>query len=356
MVSKQDNDAVIDAMPEGKALANAQHSLVDRLPIIGNSEAIRRVVNLAGKVAPTDSNVLITGETGTGKELLARSIHALSPRRSGPFVAVNTGAIPENLQESELFGHRKGSFTGATGDHRGLFEEAEGGTLFLDEIGETSPTLQVKLLRALETRRVRRVGESQERMVDVRLVAATHRDLAAMVRRGAFREDLFFRLNVVQLHLPSLRERGDDLDLFLEHYLDVFRRRLAKKTAGFDDEAMERLQSYTFPGNIRELENVVHHCVLMADGDRVGLHDLPPYLQSPAGLPAAVLEAPSEFVEARGASLDLGDGFVTISEMERKLIIATLDKLKGNQSLAAKKLGISRSTLWRKMKEHKVAP
>jgi two-component system, NtrC family, response regulator AtoC len=314
--------------------------------LLGQSASLKRVMLLAQKVAPTDSAVLITGETGTGKELLARAIHAASRRSQGPFVAVNAGAIPESLQESELFGHRKGSFTGALADRRGLFEEAGGGTLFLDEIGDTSPSLQVKLLR-----------------VDVRVVAATNRPLDEMVSRGEFREDLFFRLNVVHLHLPPLRERGDDLGLLLKANLGRYAQRLNKRVQGFDAEAWEALSHYFYPGNIRELENVVHHAVLMCDGERVQMQDLPPYLKARLALPApltpleAVWERPGAAkAPAREAlqapSLDLGDGFWTLAEMEKRLIEATLRRLKGNQSTAARKLGISRSTLWRKMKEY----
>jgi DNA-binding NtrC family response regulator len=335
--------------------------------LLGQSASMKRVMLLAQKVAPTDSAVLITGETGTGKELLARAIHAASRRSQGPFVAVNAGAIPESLQESELFGHRKGSFTGALADRRGLFEEAGGGTLFLDEIGDTSPSLQVKLLRVLQGGSVRRVGEASERPVDVRVVAATNRPLDEMVSRGEFREDLFFRLNVVHLHLPPLRERGDDLGLLLKANLGRYAQRLNKRVQGFDPEAWEALSHYFYPGNIRELENVVHHAVLMCEGERVQMQDLPPYLQARMALPApaaplAPLEAaawerpgaagPPVREALQAPSLDLGDGFWTLAEMEKQLIEATLRRLKGNQSTAARKLGISRSTLWRKMKEY----
>ena len=338
------------------------------LPLLGQSAGLKRVMHLAQKVAPTDSPVLITGETGTGKELLARAIHAASRRASGPFVAVNAGAIPETLQESELFGYRKGAFTGAQGDRRGLFEEASHGTLFLDEIGDTSPSLQVKLLRVLQSGSVRRLGESAERPVDVRVVAATNRPLDQMVSRGEFREDLFFRLNVVHLHLPPLRERGEDLALLLQANLSRYCARLSKDLRGFAPEAWDALTHYFFPGNIRELENIVHHAVLMADAGQIQVTDLPPYLQSRLGLPALgqplpPVEVPREAwikpVDAGAArpafttpKIDLGDGFLTLPEMEKQLIHATLQRLAGNQSVAARKLGISRSTLWRKMKEY----
>jgi transcriptional regulator with PAS, ATPase and Fis domain len=294
---------------------------------------MKKIQHLARKIAPTESNILITGETGTGKELVARAIHALSLRTARPFVAVNASAIPENLQESELFGHRKGAFTGAMADRRGLFEEASSGTLFLDEIGDTSLGLQVKLLRALENRVIRRVGDSGERGVDVRVIAATNRDLVELVRKGEFREDLFFRLNVIHMHLPPLRERAGDLELLLENFLARHAQR---------------------HHNIRELDNIVHHAVLMAEGPRITTADLPPYLfDRPrlAGYSPHVVEAVSD----NGLGMDLSQGFISLAQMEKTLIEATLGKLERNQSLAAKKLGISRSTLWRKMKEYGIA-
>lgn len=341
--------------------------------LLGQSASLKRVMLLAQKVAPTDSAVLITGETGTGKELLARAIHAASRRSQGPFVAVNAGAIPESLQESELFGHRRGAFTGATADRRGLFEEASGGTLLLDEIGDTTPALQVKLLRVLQNGSLRRLGESVERPVNVRVLAATNRPLDQMVARGEFREDLFFRLNVVHLHLPPLRERGDDLRVLLKANLSRFAQRLDKPLKDFSPEAWEALGGYFYPGNIRELENIVHHAVLMAEGAQVQLADLPPYLQARLALPspmapawdASALEVPSSaWMQPSHAlpgalhapSLDLGDGFMSLAEVEKQLIQATLRRLKGNQSVAARKLGISRSTLWRKMKGYGLEP
>jgi DNA-binding NtrC family response regulator len=333
--------------PEGGDLAGRA------LALLGQSPAMKRVIYLAQKVAPTDSGVLITGETGTGKELLARAIHAASRRSQGPFVPVNAGAIAENLQESELFGHKKGAFTGALADRRGLFEEANGGTLLLDEVGDTSAALQVKLLRTLQTGNVRRVGESGERPVDVRVIAATNRPLRELVAKGQFREDLFFRLNVVHLHLPPLRERGGDLEVLLQANLQRFGKRLGKPAIRFSLEAADLLGRYFYPGNVRELENIVHHAVLMAEGGEIRPGDLPAYLLARPALPPAALEYPREAWQRPVPEvLDLAAGFLSLAEMEEKLIRATLLRLKGNQSSAAKKLGVSRSTLWRKMKEY----
>jgi DNA-binding NtrC family response regulator len=321
------------------------------IPMLGRSAAMKKLQHLAAKIAPTDSNVLITGETGTGKEMLARTIHALSPRRDKPFVAVNASAIPENLQESELFGHKRGAFTGATLDRKGLFEEASSGTLFLDEIGDCSQGLQVKLLRALESRVIRRVGESGERPVDVRVLAATNRNLVELVRDGKFREDLFFRINVVHLHLPPLRERGEDLELILEAFLKRHAARQGKALSGFDAEAKALLLSYLYPGNIRELDNIVQHAVLMAEPPLVTAHDLPGQLLSRPRLGWTEQPGP-RLGSPQGLNFNLEQGFVSLAEMEKALIEATLARLQRNQSLASKKLGISRSTLWRKMKEY----
>jgi transcriptional regulator with PAS, ATPase and Fis domain len=341
---------------------------VGDLPILGRSPAMRRVTYLARKVAATDSAVLITGETGTGKELLARTIHALSERRNRPFVAVNTGAIPENLQESELFGHSRGAFTGAVAERRGLFEEANQGTLFLDEIGETSLALQVKLLRTLENKEIRAVGSNEERKVDVRIIAATNRDLAGLVRDGRFREDLFFRLNVLHIHLPPLRDRGDDIKLLLSAYLDRYSKRFNKDVKGFSQEALGLLLQYEYPGNIRELDNTVQHAVVMAEHEWIQASDLPPMVPSRLALPAGdrdwkpwVSDAEGSFGRSGGYQASQPvvleeSSFLTIAEMEKRLIQLTLEKLKGNQSVAAKKLGISRSTLWRKIKELQIKP
>jgi len=320
------------------------------LELLGNSPAMRRALMVAAKVAPTDSSVLITGETGTGKELLARALHGLSPRRAQPFVAVNTSAIPESLQEAELFGHSKGSFTGAVASRRGLFEEADKGTLFLDEVGDMSASLQVKLLRALENHEVRAVGSNEERKIDVRIIAATHRDLNALVREGRFREDLYFRLNVIHIHLPPLRERGDDLQLLLETFLERHARRHHKAGLRFAAETLALLLRNPWPGNVRELDNVVQHAVLMADGSDVLPRDLPPVLVGPPRLTAA--PAAPAWTPADGAVVLDAEDFLSLAEVERRHIIETLRRVGNNQSLAARKLGISRSTLWRKMKDH----
>jgi transcriptional regulator with PAS, ATPase and Fis domain len=348
-VNEKDKTEVIE---KGTALKEAPlPKAPDSWPLLGNSAAMRRVTHLASKIAPTDSTVLITGETGTGKELLARAIHELSPRREKPFVAVNTGAIPENLQESELFGHLRGAFTGAVSDRRGLFEEANHGTLFLDEIGDTAPMLQVKLLRVLESREFRAVGASEDKRVDVRIIAATNRDLGALTAAGKFREDLFFRLNVIHIHMPPLRERAEDVEQLLGFFLEHYRHRFHKNLKGFSPEALKLLRGYPYPGNVRELDNIVQRAVLMAEGERIGPADLVSGLPRPLGLPAHLEEGA---LSAGGGLFD-GRGFMNVSEVEKELILHTLKKLGGNQSLASKKLGISRSTLWRKMKEHRIS-
>ncbi|MEK7477271.1 MAG: sigma-54 dependent transcriptional regulator [Candidatus Coatesbacteria bacterium] len=332
--------------PEGEEAPFAYHG------VVGKSLAMRRVLRLAAKVAPTDSSVVITGETGVGKELVARMIQRLSPRADRPFVTVNCGAIPDNLVESELFGHKAGSFTDAVADKKGLFEIAHGGTMLLDEVGELPLAAQVKLLRALEDHEIRRVGDTAPIRADVRVLAATNRDLAEDVRQGRFREDLWFRLNVVQIHLPALRDRPEDVPPLLLHFLADANRRFGKNTAGFSPEALSVIGRYDFPGNIRELRNLVEHAVVMADHQLVRIEDLPlqvvtgasrdRLLTGPAGRPApAVAPGPEP-----------GGEFKTIARAEQDLIAWTLRKLGGNQTEVAKRLGISRSTLWRKIKEY----
>ena len=316
---------------------------------------MQRLLRLVARVAPTDSTVLVLGESGTGKELVARSLHLLSRRAQGPFVAVNVGAIPEALMESELFGHAKGSFTGATTERVGLVEEADHGTLFLDEIGDMPLATQVKLLRMLESGEVRRVGENTPRLVDVRVVAATHRDLTALVAEGKFRADLYFRLNVVQLDLPPLRERREDVGLLASYFLDRSARRQERGTLEFTPEAMALLQRYDYPGNVRELENAIEHAVALSEGKRIAPADLPAAIRSPrllprTGTPEAAGFDPPPRTSARGVEWAPPEHDVRLDTISRQHVLRTLTRHRGNATTAAKALGISRTTLWRMLK------
>ncbi len=309
--------------------------------LAGHTEAMRRVVEIIRKVAPTDSTVLLLGESGTGKEVLANAVHRLSRRRDKPFVTVNCAALPEALLESEMFGHVKGAFTGADADKRGLFEAATGGTLFLDEIGDMSPITQAKLLRVLQNGELRPVGSDATQKVDVRVVAATNLDLVEAVAQNRFREDLYFRLNVVQIRIPPLRERVDALPSLVRHFLARHNARYERHVRGLDDHAMSLLRHYDFPGNVRELESVITHAVIMAEDEIVHACDLPEQVQH-GSHPRLALPSPS----ASGADIP------SLEEMEERHIRLALERLDRNQTLAAQKLGISRSTLWRKMRQY----
>ena len=305
---------------------------------VGRNRAFMEVLNLAETVAPTDSTVLITGESGTGKEILARYIHALSEREGGPFVSINCGALPETLLESELFGHVKGSFTGAVRDKVGLLVAAKGGTFFLDEVGEMSPALQVKMLRALQEREVVPVGATEPVPIDVRIVAATNRDLEQEMRRGTFRSDLYYRLNVITLHLPPLRERRDDIPLLTEHFLRVLAERSeAEHPLKVAAEAMEALQSYDWPGNVRELENALERAAVLCDGD----------VLAASALPARVVERQPEPLIA-----DRPPANPTLEVIERAYIFWVLQAEGGNKARAAEVLGIDPSTLYRKLNRY----
>ena len=306
--------------------------------IVGRSPKIEQALALADKVARHPSTVLITGESGTGKELIARHIHEASPRAARPFVAVNCGAIPEALLESELFGHAKGAFTGATAERQGLFEEAHEGTLFLDELGDLPVPLQVKLLRALQEGEVRRVGDNASRSVDVRLVAATARDLESDVAEGKFRADLYYRINVVRIHLPALRERSEDIPELVRHFVDRFNRRLGLHVTGLSAGAMRALVDYPWPGNVRELENVVERAMVLTDGPQLDVEQLPA-LATPAPRPD-------------GASpLDLSVKRRT-EELERVLIKEALERTRGNRTRAAKLLDLSHRALLYKIRDY----
>ena len=310
--------------------------------IIASSAGMQEAISLAERVAPHPTTVLITGESGTGKELIARLIHEESGRK-GAFVPVNCGAIPENLLESELFGHVKGSFTGATGDRLGLFEEANRGTLFLDEVGELPAQLQVKLLRALQEGEIRRVGESQPRSVDVRTVAATARDLEGDVQSGNFRSDLYYRLNVLRVHLPPLRHRADEIPVLAHHFLETYAQQLGVDVTGFESAALKLLEGYSWPGNVRELENVVERAAVLVDGEKVGTGDLPASVQKPDGvtpLSSESLSSDELSVKKRSA------------ELERHLISRALTITEGNRTRAAELLELSYRALLYKIRDY----
>jgi len=304
--------------------------------IVGSSPAMRRVYDQIGKVLESDITVFISGESGTGKELVAKAIHYGSKRSDGPFVDVNCAAIPEGLQESELFGHEKGAFTGASAAHPGKFEQADGGTIFLDEIGEMTPSTQARLLRVLQERTVQRIGGTRRIDLDVRVISASNRDLAELVRQGAFRQDLYYRLVVFPIALPPLRERKEDIPALVAHFLEKHARDAGRRVSRVDPEAMARLMAYRWPGNVRELETVVHRALLVSDGSEIRPDDLPPELGGDN------LAEPD----------DGGGRFLSLEEMERRAIRRAVTVCEGNLSLAARKLGIGRSTLYRKMQQY----
>src|SRR5512133_2383996 len=330
---------VVEKALERRALVSEnrvlRHRVAPRLgpaEILGRSAAIEEVRALVEKVGPTRTTVLVTGESGTGKEVVARAIHDRGERRDQPFVAINCGAIPEGLIESELFGHEKGSFTGATDTKPGLFEVAGSGTLFLDEVAELPPQLQVKLLRALQERRIRRVGGKADIAVDARIVAATNRDLQEEVAAGRFREDLFYRLNVIQIRMPPLRARRDDIPAFLGHFLARFAVEAGKGELRLSGDAERRLGEYDYPGNVRELANVVERAVTLADGPEIGVADLPPALRAPA---AAAASPAATRAELPDAGMDLQ---AHLDEIERRLLEQALARAGGVKTSAARLL------------------
>ena len=312
--------------------------------IVGSSPAMRELSQQVDRVLESDVAVCLLGESGTGKELVARAIHQGGPRKSGPFVAINCAAIPASLQESELFGHERGAFTGATQTRLGCFESARGGTLLLDEVGEMSPAVQAVLLRTLQERTVRRVGGNQEIPTDVRIVCATHRDLRSEVDAGRFREDLYFRLVVYPIRLPALRDRVEDIPPLIAHFLEKLRSRGQHSVRHVAPDALEALSRHGWPGNVRELENVVHRCVLAARSDLIEIADLPPDLRS-SGEPA------SGPVVLRDASETDEDTVVPLRELEERAIKKALRVTRGSVGRAAKLLGIGRATLYRRIAE-----
>jgi transcriptional regulator with GAF, ATPase, and Fis domain len=298
-------------------------------PILGSSRAIRVALDHAASVAELDTTVLLTGETGTGKDLFAQFIHGRSSRRAKPFVAINCAALPEPLLESELFGHERGAFTGAVARKPGKFELASGGTLFLDEVADMSLALQAKLLRALEARQVEPLGATRSVSIDVRVVAATNRDLAAAVRDGAFREDLFYRLQVFPIALPALRDRREDIPVLVVHFLEEFGRAFGKLPLGYEPDVLDALQEYAWPGNVRELRHAIERAVILAKGPVIQL----------AHLPEAV--TPRE----RRPTAPPPPGSASLAELQREAIMAALDAAGGNQTRAAKALGLTRNQI-----------
>jgi DNA-binding NtrC family response regulator len=313
--------------------------------IVGTTPAMLAVYKTVAHVAPTTATVLIVGESGTGKELVARAIHAKSPRATKPFVAINCGALPESILESELFGHERGSFTGANATKRGLFEEARGGTLFLDEIGEISPKMQVQLLRVLQEGEIRRVGATETIKVDARVVAATNRDLKAEVAAGRFREDLLFRLQVVTVQVPSLRERRGDIPPLIKHFIARHAERLARKPPQVAPEVFEMLEGYAFPGNVRELSHIVERAILLAREGVITASDLPP----------EVSRAWSALASQGGGMGSLADDWPTLQVLERRYIDRVLSRTGGNKTRAAEVLGIDRRTLNRMFARERAA-
>jgi two-component system response regulator PilR (NtrC family) len=302
--------------------------------LVGNSEAMHKIFELIRKVSDSPTNVLVTGESGTGKEMVAKAIHYNSPLKDRPFVSVNCGAIPENLVESELFGHKKGSFTGAISDKDGLFEVADGGTLFLDEIGELPLSSQVRILRAIQEKTVRRVGGTEDTKVEVRIIAATNRDLESMVQQGTFRQDLYYRLNVINIRTPALRERRDDIPLLASHFLQKYSERFNKAIQTISKEAMDLLRKYDFPGNVRELENIIERTVALESGATVLPESLPQFVNTPSGRKMVS----SDGIEITDDGIDLQK---VLDQLEKELLVKAIHQANGVKKRAAKLLGIT---------------
>jgi len=312
--------------------------------LVGEHLLIQKITQLVKKVAVTDATILITGESGTGKELVARAIHAYSTRVDRPFIPVNCGAIPAELLESEMFGHERGAFTGAVGARAGMFQLANGGTIFLDEVGEMSATLQVKLLRVLQDREVRPVGADRSFKVDVRVIAASNKDLAAEVDGGRFREDLFYRLQVIPIVMPPLRERRSDIPLLVQHFLEKHNRKRPGVPARIGEEAMVHLWEYDWPGNVRELENLLERLVILSEDGHIGVEHLPPAIRSFI----SEKKIPRPTLGEEGLDLN-----TAVEEFENRLIEEALRRTKGNKQAAARLLGLKRTTLVAKLRRRK---
>lgn len=348
---------------QGLETSNSYRKLQDHLleNLLGDTPGMQKILRLLYKVAPTTSSVLITGESGSGKEFLARIVHRLSKRASAPFIAVNCSAIPENLVESELFGSKKGAYTGATSDKKGLFEEANGGTLFLDEIGELSQATQVKLLRFLQSHETRRVGETETRYLDVRIIAATNADISDAMSRKTFREDLYYRLNTFHINVPPLRDRRSTIPNLVKYFVLKFEKEEHKVIQKIEPAAQMALATYSYPGNVRELENIIEHAIVLSENGTIRLEDLPDELNCSAPT-KELLPAPGRSSEAREfctsepkqIAARSPEEIIPLDEMEKRHIMRALDICKGNKTEVAERLGISRATLWRKLKDHKI--
>ncbi|MFO0960997.1 MAG: sigma-54 dependent transcriptional regulator [Isosphaeraceae bacterium] len=352
-------EVILQRIIERRDLAHKAIALETRLKaaegaptIVGQCATMQGVQRMIDTVAPTEATVLILGETGTGKELVARNLHNRSQRAGQAFIPVNCGALPENLVESELFGHRKGAFTGAEANRKGLFEVADGGTLFLDEVGELDKGVQVKLLRFLESGEIRRVGENEPFRVDVRILCATHRDLREMIESGQFREDLFFRINTFEILLPPLRERKADIPSLAEHMLKRFAPRRGGAVPSLSPEAIAALTSHDWPGNIRELANAIERATILSGGGPIGPEHLPPPTQgrkiAPPSSPVAIA---NHGHEAPSPHFQVPDGKPTLRDIEMKYIQTVLEKHHGNKPAAARELGISLKTLYNKINQ-----
>lgn len=328
---------------ENRLLKEQLRADLDTTNIIGKSQSMKELMDMLAMAAPSEATVLITGESGTGKELIARSLHLNSPRKNYPLVVVNCAAITETLLESELFGHEKGAFTGADKRREGRFMQANGGTIFLDEIGEMSSTMQAKLLRVLQEREIQRVGGDQVLQVDVRIVAATNRDLEQEVAQGRFREDLYYRLNVIALNIPPLRDRLDDIPLLAQHFLEKYAARNRKTAKGFSPLAMDMLIKYAWPGNVRELENIVERAVILMTGEHVTEKQLPSNIVREHGG-----GSPIEL----GATAPAEGGLRSLEDIEKEAILNALKATAGNKSETARRLGITRKTLHNKLKTY----
>jgi DNA-binding NtrC family response regulator len=313
---------------ENKNLKEHVTSLVDVEDIVGNSEPLKKVLMEVEKVAPSDSSVIITGESGTGKELVARAIHSNSPRKYFPMISVHCGALSESLLESELFGHEKGAFTGAAFNRKGRFEMADGGTIFLDEIGTISPKMQVELLRVLESKSFVRVGGNKEITSDFRVICATNRDLKEMVNHGTFREDLYYRLNVVNIRIPPLRERPDDIPVLVNHFIKKYCTSMSRDMISIDPTAMKLLESFDYPGNVRELENMIERAIVVGNGKVIRLKDLP-----------------------MGREM-ISSSIESLEELEKKHVSKILEKYSWNISRSAKALSVDRATLYNKIRKY----